>query len=607
MLHAAPIRQGNMPFYDKIPPFQRTLPHTHTIMDGINTLFLLAGLLLFLSVISTTLSARLGLPLLLMFLGVGMLAGEDGIGGIAFNNFVTATLIGQLALAVILLDGGLRTKIDSFRIALKPASVLASWGVIATVALLGIFATFYMDVDWRLGILMAAIVGSTDAGAVFSLLRNSGVRLNERVQATLEIESGANDPMAIFLVTALIALTMNPEEAGVFSFLLMLVQQLGFGLLMGFAGGKILSRLTRRLNLAEGLYALMIVSGGLLTFAFTNLIGGSGFLAVYLAGILVGNRHSHATEHVLRVMDGLAWLAQASMFVVLGLLVTPTRLLEYGLDALAIAAFLMLVARPIAVATSIWKFHYNTREMAYISWVGLRGAVPITLAMMPLVMGVPNARLLFDVAFAVVILSLLIQGTTIPIVARWLKVTVPPKPEPKDSREIWLSESESVPLLAYEVVSDSDAEGMHPDEVAQDLDLLSTRCFALIRNGKREELGLDTRLQAGDIAWYIVPPEQVDTIAKRFSETGSSVRLNFNFFGEFVVNPSSMAGDLADAYGLQLEEEERNLTLRGLFKKRFEGNMPVEGDRIHIGNFILTVKELEQDGSMKWLGLKCPS
>lgn len=575
-------------------------------MDGINSLFLLGGLLLFLSVISTTLSARLGLPLLLMFLGVGMLAGEQGVGGIEFDNFFTATLIGQLALAVILLDGGLRTKLESFRIGLKPASILASWGVVATVGLLGVFATIYMGVDWRLGLLMAAIVGSTDAGAVFSLLRNSGVRLNERVQATLEIESGANDPMAIFLVTALIALTMNPEDAGVISFILMLLQQLGFGLAAGYFGGKVLARLVHRLNLAEGLYALMIVSGGLLVFAFTNLIGGSGFLAVYLAGILVGNQHSHATEHVLRVMDGLAWLAQAVMFVVLGLLVTPTRLWEHGLDALAIATFLMLVARPLAVVSGLWKFHYNPRELAYISWVGLRGAVPITLAMMPLMMGVPNARLLFDVAFAVVILSLLIQGATIPVVAHWLKVAVPPKPEPADSREIWLAENESVPLTAYKVIADSDAEGMHPDEVGSDLPSQPGRCFALIRNHKRKDLAADTRLQADDVAWYMVSADDAEPLAKRFAETGNTARMNLDFFGEFVVNPSSLAGDLAAAYGLQLDEEERELTLRGLFKKRFEGNIPVEGDRIEIGGFELTVKETDKDGSMKWIGLKCP-
>ena len=218
-----------------------------------NSLFLLCGALLFLSVVSTTLSARLGMPLLLVFLAVGMLAGEDGIGRIDFDNFVQANVISQLALAVILLDGGLRTRLESFRIALKPSAVLATWGVFATVLLLGLFTTFYLGSDWKFGILMAAIVGSTDAGAVFSLLRNSGVRLNERVQATLEIESGANDPMAVFLVTALIGLIMQPERLGVLSFLWMLVPQLGFGLLLGWLGGKILAKLVGRLNLAEGL------------------------------------------------------------------------------------------------------------------------------------------------------------------------------------------------------------------------------------------------------------------------------------------------------------------------------------------------------------------
>lgn len=537
-----------------------------------NSLFLLCGALLFLSVVSTTLSARLGMPLLLVFLAVGMLAGEDGIGRIDFDNFVQANVISQLALAVILLDGGLRTRPESFRIALKPSAVLATWGVFATVLLLGLFTMFYLGSDWKFGILMAAIVGSTDAGAVFSLLRNSGVRLNERVQATLEIESGANDPMAVFLVTALIGLIMQPERSGVLSFLWMLVRQLGFGLLLGWLGGKILAKLVGRLNLAEGLYALMIVSGGLLVFAFTNLIGGSGFLAVYLAGIIVGNQHSRATEHVLRVMDGLAWLAQATMFVVLGLLVTPTSL----------------------------------REKAYISWLGLRGAVPISLAMMPLVMGVPNSKLLFDVAFAVVILSLLIQGTTIPVMARWLKVAVPPKPEPKDTRDIWLAERESVRLTAYRVAADSEAEGMHPDKVAPIFSSFELRCFALIRGGGRIALHGDTALQAGDTAWYILPEEQVDNMARYFTETGSSVRMNFNFFGEFVVDPAGRAGDLAQAYGLRLNDGEESLSLYELFEIRADSKYPVEGDRIEIGGFMLIVKELDKNGTIKWLGLKCP-
>ncbi|ENS7127357.1 TPA: potassium/proton antiporter [Neisseria gonorrhoeae] len=571
-----------------------------------NSLFLLGGALLFLSVVSTTLSARLGMPLLLVFLAVGMLAGEEGVGGIAFNNVVMANFISQLALAVILLDGGLRTQLSSFRIALKPASVLASWGVFATVLPLGLFATFYLGLDWKFGVLMAAIVGSTDAGAVFSLLRNSGVRLNERVQATLEIESGANDPMAVFLVTALITMIMQPAESGAAAFVRMLALQIGFGLLTGWAGGKILAKLVRRLNLAEGLYALMIVSGGLLVFAFTNTIGGSGFLAVYLAGIIVGNQRNRATEHVLRVMDGLAWLAQATLFVMLGLLVSPAGVLDRAAEALAIAAFLMLVARPLAVFGGLWKFNYSLREKAYISWLGLRGAVPISLAMMPLVMGVPNSHLLFDVAFAVVVLSLLIQGTTIPVMARLLKVAMPNKPEPKDTHDIWLAEKEIVRMSAFKVVAESEAEGHHPDMVEPISDSFDARCFALIRNGSRIEMQSDTVLQAEDLAWYILPDGKVDKMAKYFTETGIGVRENFDFFGEFVVSPAARSGDLALAYGLKLEAGEEGLSLAELFDKRSDSQEPVEGDRIDIGGFMLTAKEVDGDGNIGSMGLKVP-
>lgn len=575
-------------------------------MDWMNNLFLLGGALLFLSVVSTTLSARLGMPLLLVFLAVGMLAGEDGIGRIDFDNFVLANVISQLALAVILLDGGLRTQLSSFRIALKPSAVLATWGVFATVLPLGLFATFYLGLDWKFGVLMAAIVGSTDAGAVFSLLRHSGVRLNDRVQATLEIESGANDPMAIFLVTALITMITNPEQSGVLAFLWMLLLQIGFGLLMGWVGGMVLAKLVRRLNLAEGLYALMIVSGGLWVFAFTNTIGGSGFLAVYLAGIIVGNQHTRATEHVWRVMDGLAWLAQATLFVVLGLLVTPSSVWEKSVDALVIAVFLMLVARPLAVFSGLWKFGYSVREKAYISWLGLRGAVPISLAMMPLVMGVPNSELLFDVAFAVVVLSLLIQGTTIPVMARLLKVAMPPKPEPEGMHDIWLSEREAVALFSFKVTKESEAEGKHPDAVAPISESFDLRCFALIRDGRKIEMQNDTVLREGDTAWYILPDSQVDKMAKYFSETGQNVRENFDFFGEFAVDPYVNTGDLAAAYGLKLEDGEAGMSLLEWFQSRGGSAQPVEGDRIVVDGFSLTVKETDQNGIVKSMGLKVP-
>lgn len=574
-------------------------------MTGINALFLLTGLLLFISVLASTISARLGLPLLLLFLGVGMLAGEDGPGGIVFEDFFIASLIAQAALSVILLDGGLRTRVTSFRVALKPAAVLASWGVIGTAGLLGLFATWLLDVDWRLGMLLAAIVGSTDAAAVFALLRNSGVRLNERVQATLEIESGANDPMAILLVTALVGMLLEPETATFGSFVWMLVSQLGLGAVMGLAGGWVLSRLMARLTLPDGLYALLILSGGTLVFAATNLMNGSGFLAVYLAGVVVGNRRSHATEHVLRVMDGLAWLAQAGMFVVLGLLVTPSHLFEHGFEALAMAVFLMLVARPLAVLIGLAPFRYKRNELAYVSWVGLRGAVPVVLAIVPVVMGVPDSQLLFNVAFAVVLLSLLVQGATVPVAARWLKVEVPPRDEPRDKREVWVGDEAAVDLLEYRVVAGSRAEGRHPDDVAADFPGIDVRCVALVRDGHLHRLRVDSRMIPGDSVWFVAPDEIADRIARIFGGTGGELIANARFFGEFVVDPECRAGDLADAYGLRIGEHERRLSVGALLLARL-GRAAVVGDRVQVGAFVLTVREMSAKGVITAVGLKCP-
>ncbi len=574
-------------------------------MDGVNFLFLITALLLFVSVVATRVSAKLGMPLLLVFLAVGMLAGEEGIGGINFDNYVAANTIGQLALAVILLDGGLRTNLSSFRIALKPSAVLASYGVIATVLLLGAFATLFLGVDWKHGLLMAAIVGSTDAGAVFSLLRNSDVRLNSRVMATLELESGCNDPMAILMVSALIMMILEPAEAGPLAISFMLVKQLGLGLILGWIAGKVLARLLAKIRLADGLYALLIASGGLMLFASTNLLGGSGFLAVYLAGVVVGNRRSHATEHVLRVMDGLAWLAQASMFLVLGLLVTPSRLLDHGIDAIVIAVFLTLVARPIAVWSSLKFFRYTKRETAYISWVGLRGAVPITLAIMPLTMDVPQSELLFEVAFAVVILSLMIQGSTISVVARLLKVVLPPRPEPLFHREIWLSDALAVSLQSFKVGENSDAENSHPDVMTRDPEFNEGRLFALIRHGETVQVDMQTKMTAGDIAWYVLPENKGNAFAEQFSAR-SDTASEQQFYGEFILNPNIQVGDLALAYGLQLNNVAAEQTLVELFIKQF-GSVPVSGDRIQLDGFEVTVKELDELSQIKTFGLKMPN
>ncbi|MCK6412712.1 MAG: potassium/proton antiporter [Azonexus sp.] len=574
-------------------------------MDTVNTLLLLAGLLLFISVLSSTVSARLGLPLLLLFLGVGMLAGEDGPGGIHFNDFQLANLVAQVALAVILLDGGLRTDTRTFRVALKPAAVLATWGVIGSVALLGLFATWLLDVDWRLGLLLAAIVGSTDAAAVFALLRNSGVRLNERVKSTLEIESGSNDPMAILLVAVMIEALLRPAQAGFLAFAVMLLKQAGLGVVFGLAGGKILTRLLHRLNLAEGLYALLILSGGLLIVGLTSLLNGSGLLAVYIAGVIIGNRRTRATEHVLRVMDGLAWLAQAGMFVVLGLLVTPSHLAGHGWEALAMALFLMLVARPLAVMLGLWPFRYAANEIAFVSWVGLRGAVPVVLAIVPVVMGVPDSQLLFDVAFSVVLLSLLVQGATIPAAARLLKVELPPRDEPCDRREVWVGKEAALPMFEYRVCAGSAAAGRHPDEVVADCAVGEVRCIAVVRRERLLPQVDHFRLREDDAVWFLAPQEAAEPLARLFGNARLDIARTNRYFGEFAVSPECLASDLASAYGFTLLEDEAGLSVAAVLQARL-GRPAVVGDRVQIGGFICVVREMNGEGEIASVGLKCP-
>jgi cell volume regulation protein A len=496
---------------------------------------------------------------------------------------------------------------SSLRVALWPAATLATWGVIGTTALLGIFAAVLFDTDWRRGMLLAAIVGSTDAAAVFTLLRNGGVRLNERVKSTLEIESGANDPMAILLVTMLVGMSLEPANASIGQFIKVLLSQLIIGGVLGAFGGVVLARLLFRLRLAEGLYALLIVSGGLMTFAASNVIGGSGFLAAYVAGLVIGNRRCHATEHVLRVMDGLAWLAQAGMFLVLGLLVEPSMMLEYAFEALAMAVFLMLVARPAAVAIGLMPFRYPWREVAYVSWVGLRGAVPIVLALVPVVQGVPESQLLFNVTFAVVLLSLVVQGATVPVAARWLKVEVPPRAEPVDRRELWVDDQAALDLVEFRVEVGSASEGRHPDDVAAECGGLSIRCVSLVRGGLIQSLRVDTRLAPGDMVWFVASEEPAERLAKLFARGGEAeLSAHAGFFGEFIVDPACPAGELAAAYGFELDAaEEKSLTLADLLRGRI-GRRVVVGDRVGIGAFVLTVREVDDGGVVTGVGLKCP-
>jgi len=399
-------------------------------MDFVNLPLLAAAALVFASVLAGLFSARIGFSFLLVFLFAGILAGEDGPGGYRFNDYKLSFWVGNIALAIILLDGGMRTTFATFRTGLRPASVLATLGVVVCAAITAVAGVVFVGLDWGTALLLGAIVGSTDAAAVFALLTRSGVVLNERVATTLEIESGVNDPMAVYMTLALITLLESSTWAGadLLTAALGFVQQFGWGGLVGVSSGFVMAGLLGKMasrDAGSGILALLIGAGGLSVFAGTGLLGGSGFLAIYLYGLIVANRASVAVLPTLAAMDGYAWLAQAGMFLLLGLLVTPSTMVGSLGPSLAVALTLIFVARPVAVWLCLLPFRFTAQETWFIAWVGLRGAVPIVLALFPLMAGTPQAGLLFNIAFVVVLVSLLTQGTTIALVARRLGVALP--------------------------------------------------------------------------------------------------------------------------------------------------------------------------------------
>ncbi|MBN2887388.1 MAG: potassium/proton antiporter, partial [Chromatiaceae bacterium] len=395
-------------------------------MELTNQIILIGSLVFFASVLAGVVTSRIGAPLLLVFLLIGMLLGEQGLGGIVFHDIQLAHLVGSLALALILFDGGLVTPARQFRVGLGPALVLATLGVLLTSGLTGLFAAWWLDLHWMEGLLLGAIVGSTDAAAVFSLLHASGLELKQRVGATLEIESGTNDPMAVFLTIALIELLASAAPYPGLMVLVEFARQMGLGAALGVAGGLGLVALVNRLNMAPGLYPLALMAGGLSLFGLTSVLGGSGFLAIYLAGLVIGNRPLQFSQHIKRFHDGIARLAQIGMFLMLGLLVTPSHLLAVAPAALLVAAVLILIARPLAVMLCLLPFRFPWREQVFIGWVGLRGAVPIVLALFPLLAGLEHASIYFDIVFFVVLVSLLVQGWTLATAARLLRLEVPP-------------------------------------------------------------------------------------------------------------------------------------------------------------------------------------
>jgi cell volume regulation protein A len=382
----------------------------------------------------------------LVFLLVGMVAGSEGIGRLPFENYGLSFRIGTIALVLILFDGGLNTSAAALKRYAAPAGVLATAGVVGTAALTGV-AAHVLGFAWRPALLLGAIVSSTDAAAVFAVLRGSGIQLKRRVGVTLEAESGVNDPVAVFLTTTLIAPHTTAGHLGG-----EMLAQFGGGLVVGFAVGRGGGWLLRRIRLpASGLYPVLTLSLACLAFGAATLAHGSGFLAVYVAALVLGNGVLPYRAGVLRVHDSLGWLSQVGMFLVLGLLVFPSRLVSVLPIGLVLGLTLAFIARPAIVAVCLAPFRYPAREIAYVGWVGLRGAVPIVLAIIPLLAGVPEAQRLFNIVFVIVVVNAIVPGGTVAWVTRRLGMEADAPPPPRAGLDIDSREPMDGELLSFYV------------------------------------------------------------------------------------------------------------------------------------------------------------
>jgi cell volume regulation protein A len=564
-------------------------------------LFLTGAVLISISVLFSPVSSRLGIPILLIFLFVGMLAGEDGLGGIKFDDYSLTYLVSNLALAVILLDGGMRTKVASFKVAFWPSLSLATVGVACTATLTGLMAAWLFDLSFMQGILVGAIVGSTDAAAVFSLLK--GQSLNERVGSTLEIESGTNDPMAVFLTVTLIALLGNPDADMGGAFLLKsFVMQFGIGIIVGIGGGWVLWKSINRVQLADGLYSILVLSGGIALFAFSNMLGGSGILSIYLVGLFIGNRPTRSRHSILNVLDGMTWLSQIVMFLVLGLLVTPSTLMDIAVPALVLAFGMILFARPVSVWLGLLPFrNFTTKERWFVSWVGLRGAVPIILAVFPMMAGLPNAQLYFNIAFFVVMVSLIVQGGSLMKVARLAQVTLPPTPTPISRTGIEIYPTSEWEMFVYKLKDEKWCIG----EPLKRLSMPEgTRITALFRQDVLLHPSGSTVLEANDILCVLGQDKDLGSLSQLFSEAPLAEE-TARFFGDFFLDVSLSITAVSDWYGIELgSEEEREMTLKQLVEQEL-GVYPVLGDSFEWHDINWVVAEVNDYQVVK-LGLCLP-
>jgi len=480
-------------------------------------IFLAAGLLLLFSVLASRVSDRFSIPSLVLFLGIGMLAGSEGIGGIQFNNAAFAKMIGVVALSFILFSGGLETDYAEVKSVFGKGIALSTLGVLITAVAVGSFASWIFKIPLKEGMLLGAIVSSTDAAAVFSILRSKNIGLKGRLRPLLELESGSNDPMAVFLTLGMIRLIQHPEMPW-YDLIGMFFAQMVLGLVTGWIISSVLLWGINRLRLEyDGLYTVLTVSVVLLTYAASEVIGGNGFLAVYVAGLLLSRKNFFYKKNLIRFHAGSAWLMQIVMFVSLGLLVFPSKLPPIAWKAVATALVLFFIARPAGVFACLPFAPFKEKLM--ISWVGLRGAAPIVLATFPLLEKISNSGIIFDVVFFVVLASVLIQGTSIPAVSRWLGLHAPLQRKPRFPLEFEQQEGVDADLLEFIVPYGAKIAGQRLYDLSFPQDSLAV---LLGRDDKFIVAKGNTILEEGDVVLVLVSPKDLATVKTIFSELRSA-------------------------------------------------------------------------------------
>ena len=565
-------------------------------LDSVSIAILLGAVLVMAGILSSLLALRFGAPLLLMFLLVGMLAGDSGPGRLQFDDVRTTYLVGSVALALILFDGGLKTRFASIRTVLAPSMMLATAGVLLTALITAPVARYVLDLNWTESLLVGAVVASTDAAAVFLLVHTQGLRLRPRVGATLEAESGTNDPFAIFLTLMLVEF-ISIGQSSASHIAMEFIQEAVLGAIIGVIGGRLVVIALNHVALPQGLHAPFVTTAALVIFGGSQIVHASGFLAVYLAGIIIGNRPTRAHNSVVTFLDAATWLAQIVMFVLLGLLVSPHRLLSSAGGAVLVAFALMLVARPLAVLICLAPFKFNWREKVFIAWTGLRGAVAIFLASIPMLVGLPKASLYFDVAFVVVIISLLLQGWTLAPAARRLHVALPRAERGPRRVELDLPGQLEQQLVGYPVRPKSlyFRRGLIPSWSKPTLVIRDERILTPVEADP---------VAPGDYIYLLAPPERAEALDRFFVDMAPSSAPDPHLLGDFMVSGEHTLSELAEIYGVKVDEHQAKLTLADYFDINLD-RAPKEGAELALDEIVLVARSIS-GGRVNVVGLRLP-